>query len=50
MVIIRISVVTAPLYVIYFKNDGQWVAVGTLFIDDSGKISRGIAQWSLAKM
>jgi ketosteroid isomerase-like protein len=35
---------------IYFKNVGRRVVAETLFINNSGKVTHGIAQWSLIKI
>lgn len=34
---------------IYYKNVGRREAIETLFINDSGKVTRGIAQWAIPK-
>ena len=34
---------------IYYKSIGRRVVAETLFIDDSGKATRGFSQWSISK-
>jgi hypothetical protein len=34
---------------LYYRNVGRRVVAETRFIDDSGKVTHGIAQWSVTK-